>query len=111
VLAILKKALNKVREQKNRSIQSGESNTILPENDDVNQVDEDVLKYLAVMSDGDARVALNALEIALDMESENNTITKNDIKRVLQKSHLHYDRDGEEHYNIISALHKSLRGR
>ena len=38
MLAILKKALNKVREQKNRSIQSGESNTILPENDDVNQV-------------------------------------------------------------------------
>ena len=108
---ILKNALNKVQEQKNKSIQSEESNTKLPKNDFVNHVDEDVLKYLAVMSDGDARVALNALEIALNMESENNVITKDDIKRVLQKSHIHYDKDGEEHYNIISALHKSMRGR
>jgi len=111
VQVILKNALNKVQEQKNKSIQSEESNTKLPKNDFVNHVDEDVLKYLAVMSDGDARVALNALEIALNMESENNVITKDDIKRVLQKSHIHYDKDGEEHYNIISALHKSMRGR
>jgi putative ATPase len=63
------------------------------------------------MSDGDARVALNALEMAWNMRSEKDIITKDDIKRVFQKSHVDYDKDGEQHYNIISALHKSLRGR
>ena len=79
----------------------------MSENDD--KVNEEVLRYLAVTSDGDARVALNALEIAINMKSEKD-ITKDDIKRIFQKS-LQYDKDGEEHYNIISALHKSMRGR
>ncbi|RIB23377.1 DNA polymerase III, clamp loader complex, gamma/delta/delta subunit [Gigaspora rosea] len=76
-----------------------------------NEVDDDVLRLLAVMSDGDARVALNSLEIALNAScQERRHITKEDIKIVFQKSHLLYDKDGEEHYNTISALHKSMRG-
>jgi putative ATPase len=64
------------------------------------------LKFLAEMSDGDARVALNALEFASDI---NKKIDKKIIEDALQKS-LAYDKNGEEHYNIISALHKSMRG-
>ncbi|MCK5475342.1 MAG: replication-associated recombination protein A [Candidatus Pacebacteria bacterium] len=64
------------------------------------------LKFLSEMSDGDARVALNALEFASDI---NKKIDKKILEEALQKS-LSYDKNGEEHYNIISALHKSMRG-
>jgi putative ATPase len=63
-------------------------------------------KFLAEMSDGDARVALNVLEFAAEM---NKTITKETIQEALQKT-IMYDKNGEEHYNLISALHKSMRG-
>ena len=43
-------------------------------------------------------------------EKQKREITKTDVKEVLQKTHILYDKNGEEHYNIISALHKSLRG-
>lgn len=68
--------------------------------------DDDTLQYLALMSNGDARVALNALELA----AKTGTINRARIADALQKTHLLYDRAGEEHYNIISALHKSMRG-
>ena len=71
------------------------------------QMSDDALEYLAAMSDGDARVALNALEFAVTLTP--GPITKSIVEQALQKSLL-YDRAGEEHYNIISALHKSLRG-
>ncbi|NJK71212.1 MAG: replication-associated recombination protein A [Thermales bacterium] len=61
-------------------------------------------KYLAKLSDGDIRFALNTLEI---LNSLGDFSIKN-IDIAAQKS-LNYDRDGEEHYNIISAVHKSLR--
>ncbi|CAI2166682.1 12710_t:CDS:10 [Funneliformis geosporum] len=112
VLTILKRALNEIRKQRHQSKQTETSDeTLLSENDD-NQVNEEALRYLAVMSDGDARVALNALEIAINIKPEilKKNITKEDIKCVFQKTHLNYDKDGEEHYNIISALHKSMRG-
>jgi putative ATPase len=70
------------------------------------EVSEKDLKFLAEMSNGDARVALNALEFAA---SVSNKIDRQTIKEALQKS-LAYDKNGEEHYNIISALHKSMRG-
>ncbi|CAG8452920.1 16776_t:CDS:10 [Funneliformis mosseae] len=112
VLAILKRALNEIRKQKHQSIQTEASSATLSTENDDNQVFEEALRYLAVMSDGDARVALNSLEIAINMKPEilEENITKDDIKCVFQKTHLNYDRDGEEHYNIISALHKSMRG-
>jgi len=76
---------------------------------------EEVIRALAQMSNGDARTALNTLEYAvfssrdplLRRELE---ITLETIKQAFQKSYLFYDKDGEEHYNIISALHKSMRG-
>ena len=65
------------------------------------------IEILANMSNGDARIALNVIEYA---SSISNNITAEIIREAFQKSHLLYDKDGEEHYNIISALHKSMRG-
>ena len=71
------------------------------------KIDDEVLSLLANMSNGDARTALNILEYASSIANE---INQTVIKEAFQKSHLLYDKDGEEHYNIISALHKSMRG-
>jgi len=71
------------------------------------KVDPKIIKMVAELSNGDARMALNTLEACLN---QNKKITPKLIKEVLQKSHLYYDKNGEEHYNIISALHKSMRG-
>ena len=68
---------------------------------------KDVITLLAQMSNGDARTALNVLEYA---SSISHKITKSILQDAFQKSYLMYDKDGEEHYNIISALHKSMRG-
>jgi putative ATPase len=70
---------------------------------------------LATLADGDARSALNALEVAIDFSTPKNDenvleLTSAEIKEAFQKTHLLYDRVGDEHYNIISALHKSMRG-
>ncbi|MCX6761187.1 MAG: replication-associated recombination protein A [Candidatus Nealsonbacteria bacterium] len=78
------------------------------------QMDKKTIEALSSMSNGDARVALNVLEYAVYSSPENKKkkieITLDIIKEAFQKSHLFYDKDGEEHYNIISALHKSMRG-
>ncbi len=72
---------------------------------------ESVIKYLANFAGGDARAALNALEIASQtLPGTEKEITKELIHEALQKSHYLYDKSGDQHYNIISALHKSLRG-
>ncbi len=95
-------------------------------------------EYLVKLSNGDARTMLNALELAVDLTNnlpplkkrrlkgdfrkkkspsspslrkrEDKCITKKNIEQALQKSNLLYDRAGDEHYNIISAFHKSMRG-
>lgn len=70
-----------------------------------------VVNLLSQMSNGDARTALNVLEYAAHtLAGKKKQITAEIIKEAFQKSHLLYDKDGEEHYNIISALHKSMRG-
>lgn len=67
--------------------------------------------HLSQMADGDARSALSFLEIAADLASvAKSDITPELVDRALQQQSLRYDKDGEEHYNLISALHKSLRG-
>lgn len=77
---------------------------------------DEVKNYLSSLSNGDARSALGALELAIQFASQNEKnlteikIEKNHIEQAFQKSNLLYDRNGEEHYNIISALHKSMRG-
>ncbi len=72
-------------------------------------LDKSTKEYLSAMANGDARTALNALERAVEFAGKG-TITKNHIEQALQKAQLLYDRAGEEHYNLISALHKSMRG-
>lgn len=71
-------------------------------------LDAEMLRYFASFSDGDARTALNLLELAMSL-SKSPTITKEEIKKRLTKT-LVYDRAGDQHYENISALHKSIRG-
>ncbi|MEW6611058.1 MAG: replication-associated recombination protein A [Patescibacteria group bacterium] len=71
------------------------------------EISNEILDFIAAQAHGDARFALNTLEACFD---EGEAITIEKIKQILQKSHLLYDKKGEEHYNIISALHKSMRG-
>ncbi len=75
-------------------------------------IEPDALQALAEGSYGDARRALTALESAGEMarETETNLITKTHISEALQKKALLYDKAGEEHYNVISAFIKSMRG-
>ncbi|KAK1991950.1 ATPase [Colletotrichum falcatum] len=71
-------------------------------------VDGELVTYLAAFSDGDARTALNLLELALSLSTRPG-ITKEDIKASLTKT-LVYDRAGDQHYDTISAFHKAVRG-
>ncbi|GAB0135436.1 hypothetical protein EsDP_00003774 [Epichloe bromicola] len=71
-------------------------------------VDDDMLAHLASFSDGDARTALNLLELALELATREG-ITREDIKSSLTKT-LVYDRAADQHYDSISAFHKSVRG-
>lgn len=78
------------------------------------RLEDDALQLLVVMSNGDARVALNALEMAAQAIKPGSDgarkVTLRDIEESLQKKALLYDKAGEQHYDLISALHKSLRG-
>ena len=83
-------------------------------------IDTDARAFLTRMGQGDARVALSALEIAADVVAgekescgqrpQTRSITLRDLEGALQKKALRYDKTGDEHYNLISAFHKSLRG-
>lgn len=78
------------------------------------ELDTDALEQLVVMSNGDARGALNALELAVQATTPDadgkRHIKLAAIEDALQRRALLYDKAGEEHYNLVSALHKSLRG-
>src|SRR5499427_7082233 len=71
-------------------------------------VDQDSIRLIAMLANGDARTALNILDLAVQGTPPGQQITKSTIEQASQKTLL-YDKTGEEHYNIISALHKSLR--
>lgn len=77
------------------------------------KITKDTILFLAQISQGDARVALNTLEFAVKSAHINKKgekeIDNDAIKEVVQ-SNIIFDKNGEQHYNIISALHKSLRG-
>ncbi|GAA5966932.1 hypothetical protein JCM3765_001305 [Sporobolomyces pararoseus] len=74
-------------------------------------LDSDLLKFLAAAADGDARVALSSLELALSATKDGTTkVDREELKKGLRKAHLQYDRNGDHHYDTISALHKSVRG-
>ena len=73
---------------------------------------DDVVALIAGISGGDARAALQTLEIAAGLAAgaKRDAITPEDVREAAQRRALPYDRVGEEHYNIISALHKCIRG-
>jgi putative ATPase len=77
-------------------------------------VEPGVIRLIAQMANGDARVALNLLEMILLTTIPDpkgiRYIQKKDLEEVLQRKSFLYDKSGEEHYNLISAFHKSLRG-
>ena len=75
------------------------------------RLESDARDVLIRMSDGDARAALNLLEIAADLSRAGGQaeIRAKELEEAFQKKVLLYDKQGEEHFNLISALHKSLR--
>ena len=77
------------------------------------QLADEMLETIAVFANGDARTALSTLEmVILNGEMDDNgsiTVTMETLEQCISKKSLLYDKSGEEHYNIISALHKSMR--
>jgi putative ATPase len=73
-------------------------------------IDAEARDFLIRQSHGDARAALNALEIAAALARKDKIITLQNAQEALQRKALRYDKAGEEHYNVISAFIKSLRG-
>lgn len=77
------------------------------------KIDEDLLFKIANYSNGDARIALNTLELSFlktrVVEDGTYEITLKEVEEAVQRKFLLYDKKGEEHYNLISALHKSIR--
>lgn len=88
-----------------RAIQAEQATTSTPPSP---LLDDELLTYLATFADGDARTALNLLELAMSLAGREG-VTKEDIKASLTKT-LVYDRAGDQHYDTISAFHKSVRG-
>jgi putative ATPase len=78
------------------------------------RLEEAACAYLVNMANGDARVGLTLLELAVESATPDKegarTVTREAVENAAQRKVLLYDQSGEEHYNIISALHKSLRG-
>ncbi len=76
------------------------------------EISDDVIETIANFANGDARGALSTLEMAvLNGETEGDTVrvTRETVEQCTSKKSLLYDKTGEEHYNLISALHKSMR--
>ncbi|MFZ4631624.1 MAG: replication-associated recombination protein A [Patescibacteria group bacterium] len=74
------------------------------------KISAEVSGLISKLANGDARRALGILESAVEQNSNNEKVTAQLIKEIINKPNLLYDKKGEEHYNIISALHKSMRG-
>lgn len=103
VRRILQRALTAERTRYEEELQSEDL-----ESSFTTLIDSELISYLAAFSDGDARTALNLLELAMSLATRKET-TKEDIKSALTKT-LVYDRAGDQHYDTISAFHKSVRG-
>ncbi len=77
-------------------------------------IDPEVIKRICLLANGDARIGLNTLEMLILTTSPDSKgirhIEIKDLEEVLQRKTFLYDKSGEEHYNLISAFHKSLRG-
>jgi putative ATPase len=77
------------------------------------QIDNELLQQIALFANGDARVAYNTLEIAVQsvpkLNAAERVVTAEVLEDAMQRRMLLYDKSGEEHFNLISALHKSMR--
>ena len=76
------------------------------------QIEPDMLEAIANFANGDARTALSTLEMLVlnsDTDGKTVTVTRETLEQCISKKSLLYDKTGEEHYNLISALHKSMR--
>ena len=76
------------------------------------EITDPMIDMIAGFADGDARTALNTLEMAVTngvISPDKTTVTEDVLKQCIGKKSLLYDKKGEEHYNLISALHKSMR--
>lgn len=71
------------------------------------EAEPETIDLIAKLANGDARIALNIVEACLQQGGK---ITTDSVKKVIEKPELVYDREGEEHYNLISAFIKSMRG-
>ena len=76
-------------------------------------IGDELLEMIAVFANGDARAALSTLEMVVlngDLDADGaTTVTRETLEQCISKKSLLYDKNGEEHYNLISALHKSMR--
>ena len=76
------------------------------------EISDKLIESIAVFANGDARSALSTLEMAVlngSFDGEKTSVTEETLEQCISKKSLLYDKNGEEHYNIISALHKSMR--
>lgn len=73
-------------------------------------IDPKAAKLLAQLSGGDARSAIQTIEIASQLAKPKQKLTEKDIKTVMQRTNYQFDKNGEEHYNLASAFIKSMRG-
>ena len=76
------------------------------------EISDDCLELIALFANGDARSALSTLEMSIlngAVDGDKTTVTKEIVEQCTSKKSLLYDKSGEEHYNLISALHKSMR--
>ena len=76
------------------------------------QIEDEQLRVIAAFANGDGRTALNTLEMAVlngEISAEGIRVTREGIEQCINRRSLLYDKTGEEHYNLISALHKSMR--
>lgn len=116
ILKILRRALAKFKTVEVTAIDSQKQNhtDFIPELG----ISTECLQWIADVSDGDARIALNSLEMCLkqakgtrkdDDDISKRIISLDEVKDGVKKSHLLYDRAGDQHYDIISALIKSIR--
>jgi putative ATPase len=76
------------------------------------EMPDELMHKIAVYANGDARTALNTLEMAVtngQVDGDKTIVSEADLSQIMGKKALLYDKNGEEHYNLISALHKSMR--
>ncbi len=99
---VLKKIIRRAMEDKERGLGRMKA-----------RVEDDAIDFMAEQAQGDARAALNCLELSYTLADKDREglrhITRETAREALQKKALHYDRAGEEHYNVVSAFIKSMR--